>query len=203
MIALVGDHLSRGLRGGRAADEIEHGLGLCQGAGQGPGVTLVGRMDPSRHDHAGIEIDGVLRLVREMRRAILHLADPCLGIGFGPPLGIRQRLVLARPVETDQVRCARGLDAALLGQAAQHLLVILAGIPADQATQRGVGLLSRGVHADPFAAHQIVLVGDFQNEAEDHVVDFQRQPRACHAQGRMVGDRLAVRQAPFPDIAYG
>src|SRR3954464_3995215 len=71
--------------------------------------------------------------------------------------------VLSLRVRSKRIRSAV-LDAALLGQAAQHLLVILAGIPADQATQRGVRLLSRGVHADPFAAHQIVLVGDFQNE---------------------------------------
>ena len=42
MIAFVGDHLGRGLRGGRAADQIQHGFGLFQHSGEGLGVALVG-----------------------------------------------------------------------------------------------------------------------------------------------------------------
>src|SRR3954469_23679396 len=72
--------IALGLRGRRAADQIEHGFGLFQRPGQRVGVTLVGRMDPGRHDHAGIEIDGVLRLIREVRGAILHPGDARRGI---------------------------------------------------------------------------------------------------------------------------
>src|SRR3954451_8353098 len=71
MIARVGDHLGRSLRGRRAADQIEHGFGLFQRASQRLGVPLVGRMDPGRHDHAGVEIDGVLGLSSEVRGAVL------------------------------------------------------------------------------------------------------------------------------------
>ena len=68
------------------------------------------------------------------------------------------------------------------GQTAQHLLVILAGVPAHQAAQRGIGLLGRGIDADPLGAHQIVLVRDLQDEAEHGMMDLQRQPRAGHAE---------------------
>ncbi len=61
------------------ASEIKHGFGLFQRLGQRVGVTLVGPMD--RHDHAGVEIDGVLRLSSQMRGAVLHSGDARLGIG--------------------------------------------------------------------------------------------------------------------------
>src|ERR671913_557855 len=68
---------------------------------------------------------------------------------------------------------------------AQHLLVILAGIPAHKSAHGG--LLGRG--ADPLGADQIVLVRDLEQKAEHGVL--QRQPG--HAECR--GHRLAIRQA--------
>ena len=70
---------------------------------------------------------------------------------------------------------------------AQHLLVILAGIPAHKSAQGGI----RGIDADPLGAYQIVLVRDLEQKAEHGVVDLQRQPG--HAECR--GHRLAIRQA--------
>ena len=152
-------------------------------------------MDPGRHDHAGVEIDGVLRLVGKVRGAVLHPGDARLGIGRRRPVGVRQGLVLAGAVEADQILGTRRLDAALAGQTPQHLLVILAGIPPHQAAQRGIGLLGRGIDADPLGAYQIVLVRDLEQKAEHGVVDLQRQPRPGHAERRVVGHRLAIRQA--------
>ena len=97
-------------------------------------------------------------------------------------------------VEADQVRRARGLDAARSGQAVQHLLIILAGVPAHQTAQCRIGFLGRGIDADPAGGHQVVLVRDLQDEAEHGMVNLQRQPRAGHAQRRMIGDALTLSQ---------
>src|SRR3954463_5246215 len=82
-------------------------------------------------------------LVGQMRGAVLHPGDARLGIGRRGPVSVRQGLVLAGAVEADQIRGTRRLDAAFPGQTPQHLLVILAAVPADQAAQRGIGRLGR------------------------------------------------------------
>ena len=117
-----------------------------------------------------------------MRGAVLHPGDARLGIGRGCPVSVRQGLALAGAVEADQILGTRRLDAAFPGQTPQHLLVILAAVPADQAAQRGIGLLGRGVNADPLALHQSVLVRDLEKQAEHGVMDLQRQPRPGHTQ---------------------
>jgi hypothetical protein len=99
--------------------------------------------------------------------------------------------VLPLRVRSKRILGTRRFDAALLGQAPQHLLVILAGIPPHQAAQRGI--LGRGINADPLGAYQIVLVRDLEQQAEHGVVDLQRQPG--HAERRVVGHCLAIRQA--------
>jgi len=139
-------------------------------------------VDPGRHDHLGIAIDGVFRLVAET--AVLHLGDARRRVGLRPPVGVGQRLVLARAVEADQLGRGRGLDAARPGQTTQHLLVILAGVPAHQTAQRSIGLLGRGIDANPATGHQVMLVRDLQDQAEHGM--FQRQPRAGHAQGCLI-----------------
>src|SRR4051812_49539212 len=58
--------------------------------------------------------------------------------------------VLPLRVRSKRILGTRRFDAALLGQAPQHLLVILAGIPPHQAAQRGI--LGRGINADPLGA---------------------------------------------------
>jgi hypothetical protein len=88
----------------------------------------------------------------------------------------------------------RGLEAARPGQAAQPLLVILAGVPAHQTAQRRIGLRGRGIDTDPPGRHQIVLARDLQDETEHGVVNFQRQPRAGHAERGVVGHALALDQ---------
>ena len=70
-------------------------------------------MDRRGHDDAGVEVDRVLRLVGQMRRSVLHLGDPGVTVGRALPVGVRQRLALALPVEARQVLGARRVDAAL------------------------------------------------------------------------------------------
>jgi hypothetical protein len=147
-------------------------------------------------------------------RPSFPLGDTRRRIGLRHPVGVGQRLVLARAIEADQGRRGRRFDAARPGQTAQHLLVILAAVPAHQTAQRGIGLLGRGIHADPPGRHQVVLVRDLQDQAEHGMVDFQRQPRAGDAQRGVVGHALALDQpqeavqrqrigaAPF-DLALG
>jgi hypothetical protein len=55
-------------------------------------------------------------------------------------------------------------------------------------------LLGRGIDTNPASGHQVMLVRDLQDEAEHGMVDFQRQPRAGHAQGRVIGHPLAFDQ---------
>jgi hypothetical protein len=155
-------------------------------------------VDLGGHDDAGVQINRMLRLVGEMRSAILQFRDTSFRIGLGHPFAVGQRLAFAGPVEADQIGRARGLEAALLGQAAQHLLVIFTGVTADQAAQRGVGFLGRSIHPEPPSGNQLVLIGNLQDETEDGVVDLQGQPLPGHAEGRMVRHRLAFHQAQKP-----
>jgi hypothetical protein len=53
-------------------------------------------------------------------------------------------------------------------------------------------LLGRGIDTNPASGHQVMLVRDLQDEAEHGM--FQRQPRAGHAQGRVIGHPLAFDQ---------
>jgi hypothetical protein len=86
-------------------------------------VTFVGAMDRRRHNDARIEINRVLRFVREMRRAVLHLGDLRVRIGLARPNLVRQLLAFALAVKLDEVVDRRHLDAALLSHPRQHLAI--------------------------------------------------------------------------------
>jgi hypothetical protein len=85
-------------------------------------------MDRRRHDHAGDEIDRVLRLVGQMRRSVLHLGDLGVRVGRALPVGVRQRLAFALAVKARRILSRRCFDAALLRHPRQHLAVALAGV---------------------------------------------------------------------------
>jgi len=61
------------------------------------GVPVIGGMERRRDDDAGIEIDGVLGLVGQVRPTVLQLGDLGLWIGPADPLLVRQLLTLAGP----------------------------------------------------------------------------------------------------------
>src|SRR4051812_2109786 len=86
-------------------------------------------MERRRDDDAGVEIDGVLGLVGQVRPTVLQLGDLGLWIGPADPLLVRQLLTLAGPVNTDEILRTRRLDAALLGHLRQHFAVGPAIVP--------------------------------------------------------------------------
>ena len=151
-------------------------------------------MDRRGHDDAGVEVDRVLRLVGQMRRSVLHLGDPGVTVGRALPVGVRQRLALALPVEARQVLGARRVDAALFRHPRQHRAIALAAVAPHDRAQRGVGLHRRAVDADPLALHQAALGHELQHPAEHRLVRLVRQTRARARQPRMIGNPLDVRQ---------
>src|SRR5205814_5266575 len=87
------------------------------------GVPVIGGMERRRDDDAGIEIDGVLGLVGQVRPTVLQLGDLGLWIGPADPLLVRQLLTLAGPGNTYEIVRTRRLNAALLGHLRQHFAV--------------------------------------------------------------------------------
>ena len=89
------------LRSALQPNRVEVARGLAPSVGEScRRIAFVGRMDRRGHDDAGVEVDRVLRLVGQMRRSVLHLGDPGVTVGRALPVGVRQRLALALPVES-------------------------------------------------------------------------------------------------------
>ena len=129
-----------------------------------------------------------------MRRCVLHLGDPGVTVGRALPVGVRQRLALALPVEARQVLGARRIDAALFRHPRQHRAIALAAVAPHDRAQSGVGFHRRAVDADPLALHQAALGHELQHPAEHRLVRLVRQTRARARQPRMIGHLVAVRQ---------
>ena len=114
------------------------------------GVINLGRQDQLR-----VQIDDVFGLVGQMRAAVLHLGDPAVGVGFAPPLFVRDLLVLAIAIEPSHFfgrRFVALLDLArFLHQTPDILLPVLARVAADDALHRRVGFQRRGVDAHRLA----------------------------------------------------
>ena len=83
MVAFVGHTLRRRVRRRLAAGIRQMAFGTRQRALDRPGVALVGGMQFGRRHRAGVEIDGVFRLVGEMRGPVLHLGDAGLRVRLG------------------------------------------------------------------------------------------------------------------------
>ena len=113
-------------------------------------VAGVRALQRDRDNRAGLQIDGVLGFVGQMRPAILHLRDLRIGIGRVRPVFVR-RLLLPLPIQPRQVLARRRLDARRLGEARQKLLIALAGVAPHDAPHRGVRLERGGVDRDRLA----------------------------------------------------
>ena len=157
-------------------------------------VPFVGRMDRRRHDDAGIEVDRVFGLISKMRRAVLHLGDLRIGIGFARPILVRELLALPLAVEPDKVIDRRRRYAALLSHPRQHLAIGLATVATHDGSQRGVGLHRRTVDADPLTLHQAALGDQVQNPAKDFFMRLMRQAASGLRQPGMVGNLVSVRK---------
>ena len=70
----------------------------------GRGIPLVGALDRHPDDGAGLQVDRVLGLVREVRAAVLHLRDARVGVVRMPPVGVA---ALLRAVRSNRARSAR------------------------------------------------------------------------------------------------
>ncbi len=95
MVALVGDQFGRRRRARRCLDRVEMPRGARQRARQGGGVAAIGGVHLGRDHRAGVEVDRVLRLVRQPRAAVLQPGDARGRIGRACPLGIGELVALA------------------------------------------------------------------------------------------------------------
>jgi hypothetical protein len=81
-------------------------------------------MECYRDDHAGVEIDYMLRLVRQVGTTVVQLGDLGLRMGFTDPLIVRQLLTLAGAVEGNEIVRTPRLASALLGHLPQHFTIV-------------------------------------------------------------------------------
>ena len=130
MVAFVGHTLRRRVRRRLAAGIRQMAFGTRQRALDRPGVALVGGMQFGRRHRAGVEIDGVFRLVGEMRGPVLHLGDAGLRVGLGHPRLVGQLPALTLAVQAHKVLRARRLDPAFPRHPGKHRAIVLAGIAA-------------------------------------------------------------------------
>jgi hypothetical protein len=69
-------------------------LGLLNAVFQRLCVGLIGVVNLRRHDHFRLQIDRVLRLVGQVRRAVFHAGDATVRVGLADPLVVADLLVL-------------------------------------------------------------------------------------------------------------
>ena len=200
VVAFVGDEFGRRHRRRRAIDFRQVRRRRLQRVRQRRRVAVVRRVDLGRDDGAGIEIDGVFRLVGQMRGTVLHPGDLRLGIGPAHPIPVGQLLALPCPVQANEIVGRGRLDAALLSHPLQHLPVGLARVPAHDRPQRGVRLHGRGIDADPLALDQTMPGDQRQHPAEHRLVNLIRQPASRLRQPGVIRHPLRRLQAQkFPE----
>ena len=95
----------------------------------------------------------MLRFVREVRPAILHLRDLRVGIVRVHPVFVR-RLLPALAIQPRQGLTCRRLDPRGLGEPRQERLIALAGVTAHDAPHRGIGFQRRRVDRNRAAVQQ-------------------------------------------------
>lgn len=153
MVPLVG-HQIDDLR--LAAGLLKVDLRLMQAVFERVRIGIVRVVDLRRENRVQLQIDNVLGLVGQVRRAVFHPGDAGVGIGGTGPLLVRDFLVRAGFVELSQVFVAGRIivfvDATLLfHQPREVFLPVLARILADDALHRGVGLQGGGIDAHRLA----------------------------------------------------
>src|SRR6476469_297921 len=132
-------------------------------------VTRGCRVQCYRHHRAGLQIDRMLGLMREVRAAVLHLRDLRIGImridpvlvgAFVGPLAIEFRQLLARG----------RLDSGFFRQLDQELFVRYASIAAYDRAQRRIRFQSRAIDGDRVALQQTFLSQHAQYPREHRAV---------------------------------
>jgi hypothetical protein len=154
MIPLVGDDLVERLRLSRIGLRV---FNLFSGGNRGfdDRGGAAGVRTLQRHgDHgASLQIDSMLRFVRQMRSFVFHLRDLRLGIPRMPPVG-GSRFLLPFPVQTSQLLARRRVDARCLRERGQERLIALPGVAPHDTAQRRVRLERGGVNGECLALEQ-------------------------------------------------
>ena len=124
VIPLVGHHLVDHRR--LSVRHDRHRLEFLRRRGHRLGdrrrVALIGTLDRHADDRAGLQVDRVLGLVREMRAPVFHLRDACIGVVRMAPVGVTA-LLRALPIHAREIGPRGRLDARRLGQPRQKLLI--------------------------------------------------------------------------------
>ena len=191
VIPLVADDLDNARPGrqdhldvvGRGDERLDH-------RGRVPVVRVLHR---HADDGPGLQIDGVLGGVRQMRPAVLHLRDLRVGIVRMRPVVVGPFL-RALPVEPRQLRSGRGGDARRLREPGQPRLIGFARVPAHDGPHRGVRFKRRRVDPNRLPLYQVGVRQPLQDPREDCLVRLDVNQPARARQRRMVRRRLVQRE---------
>ena len=135
-------------------------------------VALIGTLDRHADDRAGLQVDRVLGLVREMRAPVFHLRDACIGVVRVAPVGVTA-LLRALPIHAREIGPRGRLDARRLGQPRQKLLRCLTRVAAHAAPQRRVGFKRCGIDPDRLSRDEIGRREHLQDPGKDRPVRLQ------------------------------
>jgi hypothetical protein len=105
---------------------------------------FVGRVDVGRHHGTGVEIDGVFRLVGQMRASVLHPGDLRVGIGPAHPVLVGELLALAQ-LRYERVNpISAGYIYRLVNQCSGKVVDVSGGSTADHANVQQWGWANVG-----------------------------------------------------------
>ena len=181
VVALIRDDFlqtSRMASTGLLLNTRDLGLGLGEGLPQRGGVTLIRTLDGDGHDRTRGHIHRLLRLVGQMRAAILHLRDSGVWIRRTLPLLVRA-LLLPQPIQSCQGLPRWCPNPRRLRQAFQKLLIRLPGVPAHDAAHRGIRFQGRRVDRNRLPLEKSRLPQSFLDPAEHLTVrlNIDQSPR--------------------------
>src|SRR6516165_9096214 len=158
------------------------------------GVALISWLNRQSHHSARLEIDRMLGFMSQMRAAIFHLGNACIGIVWMGPVVIRSFL-WPFAIQARQIFSRRRLDARGLRQSYEKRLVTLTRVAPHNATQGSIRFQRRGVHSHRLAVNQSRLRKSLQNPAEHSSMRLDvDQPPGSRNRRMVVGWRLSQLQ---------
>ena len=120
---------------------------------QGIGVAHCCGLQCHRENRAGIQIHGMLRLMGQMRAAILHLRDLRIRIVRVLPVVV-VALLLPLAVQLRQLLAGGSFDAGFFCQSLQKLFLRLPVVTPDDRAQRCIGLQRSSINGHCVALQQ-------------------------------------------------
>jgi hypothetical protein len=154
-------------------------------------VAFVGRMDRRRNNDAGVEVDRVLGLVAQTRRAVLLLAIFASGsVGL-----VQSSFESFLPLRFRSSRTRSSID----GVATPLSWAMRVSISPDTSRRshaaRWFAARRWPPWSSPLALHQSALGDQPQNPAEDFLMDLVRQATSRLRQPGMIGNLVTARKA--------